>query len=300
MSADFFPLDVGRRWAYEVTNESGQKMGQIEFAVQEYTIVGGTSFYVLTEFPFSAESGEPVRFVRYDKSEKYFVRKVRNDEGPLFLDDGASTEVIEADAAGTPQKFVLRRDKITLTFQRGVGIVEARMDRSGTPVIAKLVTAKPVSTPAPVAVPKTPLSTVPIPLTSSAPGPPQPPVASVSAENPHIEVAISPSDGGYKLTMVVSNQADKLLPFRFGSSQTYDFIIADDSGKEVWRWSSGNFFTQVVRSDSIRGGGQWRFEAMWDRKDNNGNPVPAGQYRLTGVLMCSPKIQASPVAVTLQ
>src|SRR6186713_652231 len=39
MSADFFPLDVGKRWTYEVTNESGQKVGELSFNVEEYTIV---------------------------------------------------------------------------------------------------------------------------------------------------------------------------------------------------------------------------------------------------------------------
>ena len=144
MSADFLPLEVGKSWIYDVTNEAGQKMGQIGFEVEEYTIVSGASFYVLSEFPFSPETGEPIRFVRYDRDERSFIRKARNAEGPLFLNDGSATEVIEADAAGAPQKFILRMDKMALTFQRGVGIVEARMRRSGTPVIAKLV-ASPVT-----------------------------------------------------------------------------------------------------------------------------------------------------------
>ena len=103
MSADFLPLDVGKRWTYEVTSDAGQKVGEIAFAVEEYTIVSGVSFYVLSEFPFSPEAGEPIRFVRYDKSERYFTRRLRNDEGPLFLEDGSTTEVIESDASGSPQ-----------------------------------------------------------------------------------------------------------------------------------------------------------------------------------------------------
>src|SRR5688572_19191137 len=141
MSADFLPLEVGKRWAYELTNEAGQKMGQLAFTVEEYTIVSGTSFYVLSEFPFSPETGEPVRHVRYDRGERYFIRKVGNNEGPLFLDDTATTEVIESDSAGAPQKFVLKMEKMSLTFQRGVGIIEARMQQTGGSVIAKLVSA---------------------------------------------------------------------------------------------------------------------------------------------------------------
>jgi hypothetical protein len=299
MSADFFPLDVGKRWTYEVTNETGQKVGELSFAVEEYTIVSGVSFYVLTEFPFSTESREPIRFVRYDRNERYFTRKLSNDEGPLFLEDGSATEVLEADPSGNPQKFVLRRDKIALTFQRGVGIVEARMEQSGRPVIAKLAasTAKPaappVSTPTPVARIGVGAPVVLIP----APEPPrrEAPVATVSADNPKVDVAVTKSEAGYQIRMTVTNISDKLLPFRFSSGQTYDFIVQDGSGKEVWRWSSGNFFTQVMRSDSIRGSGKWQFDIVWDQTDSNGTRVPPGQYRVVGIIKSLPPVQAAPV-----
>jgi len=301
MSADFFPLDVGKRWTYQVTNEAGQKVGELTFTVEEYTIVSGVSFYLLSDFPFSSETREPIRYVRYDKNERYFVRKLTNDQGPLFLDDGATTEVLEADSSGSPQKFVMRRDKIALTFQRGVGIIEARMEQSGQPVIAKLAaaTSKPVvplvSTPTPVAPALgrgAPVVLVPAPEPTRR----EPPVAIVSSENPKIDVAVNPSEAGYQIRMVVTNVSDKLLPFRFSSGQTYDFIVQDASGKEVWRWSTGNFFTQVMRSDSIRSNGKWQFDVVWDQTDNSGSRVPAGHYRVVGIIKSSPPVQAAPVA----
>src|SRR5204862_8024668 len=139
MPADFLPLDVGTRWTYDMMNEAGQNVGQMAFAVEEYTIVKGTSFYALTEFPFTEEKGEPVRLIRYDRSERQFMRKLGGDEGPLFLDSGAATEVTEADAAGTPQKFILHTDTMTLTFQRGVGIIEAKLKGPSGLVTAKMV-----------------------------------------------------------------------------------------------------------------------------------------------------------------
>jgi hypothetical protein len=59
MPADFLPLEVGTRWIYDLTDEAGQKVGQMSFGVEEYTIIEGASFYVLSEFPFSEEQGEP-------------------------------------------------------------------------------------------------------------------------------------------------------------------------------------------------------------------------------------------------
>ena len=116
-----------------------------------------------------------------------------------------------------------------------------------------------------------------------------------------MDMTVTRADAGYTLRMVVENVSDKLLPFRFTSSQTYDFTVQSlSTGKEVWRWSNGNFFTQVMRSDSIRAGGQWQFDEVWDGKDNDGAPLPPGQYRVYGILKASPSIQASPVLLDVR
>jgi hypothetical protein len=307
MSADFLPLEVGKSWTYNLTDPAGQTIGQISFEVEEYTIISGTSFYVFSEFPFSAETTEPVRLVRYDKDERSFVRKLRNDEGPLFLDDGAIAEVLESDASGSPQKFILRLDKMALTFQRGVGIVEAKFERSGAPVTAMLVSGRadpPARTggrPAPVATSSASKDPVIIPPPVTPPNRRESVVATVTSQNPRIDVAVIPSAGGHKITMVVTNVSDRLLPFRFASGQTYDFVIYDGaSSKEVWRWSNGNFFTQVNRSDSIRAMGKWQFEVTWNRRDNDDNPVPAGKYRVTAIITSLPAVHASPVSFEVQ
>jgi hypothetical protein len=295
MSADFFPLEVGRNWSYDVTNDAGEKVGQAVFSVEDYTIISGTSFYVLSEFPFPTFASEPIQFVRYDRTERYFLRKIRNDEGPLFVDAGASTEVLESDASGAPQKFVLRWDKTSLTFQRGVGIVEARFEQSGARRIAKLTGTRSKSAPAPLQpVARAPL--VPLVPAPAAPSRPEV-VGTVTESNPRLDLVIEPAGAGYRFVMAVVNQSDILLPFRFNSGKTYDFVIHDAaSGREVWRWSSGNFFTQVLRSDSIRAKGKWQFQETWDGKDNEGKPVPPGSYRVTGILTSTPPLQASPVA----
>ena len=71
MSADFLPLEVGNRWVYDLLNENGQKLGALDFAVQEYRIVGGRSFYLLTSFPFVTEDTTPTKLIRYDRQERY-------------------------------------------------------------------------------------------------------------------------------------------------------------------------------------------------------------------------------------
>src|SRR5205085_2127852 len=137
MSADFLPLEVGNRWVYDVFDEAGQKIGNTEFAVQEYRIVSGRSFYLLTQFPFVPDGGL-IKLVRYDRQERQYVRMADNEEGPLFLADGTRVEVLQADEAGLPVKFVLHGDLSDLTFQRGIGIIEARMHAGKDVQIARL------------------------------------------------------------------------------------------------------------------------------------------------------------------
>src|SRR4030095_11690652 len=143
------------------------------------------------------------------------------------------------------------------------------MERSGTSVIAKLVAAPgaPGTRPSgPTAAAPTDKSVlIPPPVTPRRP----PPVASVSAQNPRLEVSATATPDGYRFVMVVTNTSDKLLPLRFTSGQTYDFVIHDAlANREVWRWSNGNFFTQVIRNESVRAEGKWRFDINWNGHDN--------------------------------
>src|SRR5215467_5540913 len=82
MSADFLPLEVGNRWVYDVLNEGGQKVGGFDFAIKEYRIVGGRSFYMLTGFPFVADDANSVKLIRYDREERTYVKMVDNEESP--------------------------------------------------------------------------------------------------------------------------------------------------------------------------------------------------------------------------
>src|SRR5947207_14152541 len=79
MSSDFLPLEVGNRWIYDVFNKAGQKIGDLEFGVQEYRIVSGRSFYLLTQFPFATD-GPLIKLVRYDRQERQYMRMADNEE----------------------------------------------------------------------------------------------------------------------------------------------------------------------------------------------------------------------------
>jgi len=300
MSADFLPLEVGNRWVYDVFNEGGQKVGALDFAIQDYRIVSGRSFYTVTSFPFAAEEAKTVKLIRYNREERQYMKIIDKEESPLFLADGAKAEVLQADESGLPQKFVLKMDLMDLTFQRGMGIIEARLHGGNAVQVLKLANVHIGERQAAQA------------ATQGAPALPQPAapptpeqkvkalednVAKISQENPVLDVQATDVPGGTKFVFTVVNTSDKLLPFTFKSSQTYDFQVLDAStGQEVWRWSRRMFFSQVIRQEAVRGTRNWVFEVTWNHRDNDVNPVEPGQYKVIAILATQPPMESDPVS----
>ena len=137
MTEDFLPLEAGNQWVYDVSSESGQKVGQLEFSVGERTMVSGRSLYTLSGYPFAGDSAG-VGLIGYDRESRQFVRVAAGQESPLFVADSASIEVLQSDSAGIPQRFSLRTGSTTLVFQRGIGIVEARMQKAEGIQVARI------------------------------------------------------------------------------------------------------------------------------------------------------------------
>jgi len=304
MSADFLPLEVGNRWVYDVFNEAGQKIGALDFTIQDRRIVDGRSFYVVNNFPFVADASDAAKLIRYDKDERQYVKIIDKKEDPLFLADGANVQVLQADASGLPQKFLLKMDLMDLTFQRGMGIIEARLHAGKDVQTVKLNSVHMGEHQAEQA------------AAQGAPALPQPTapatpeqkiktladnVAKPSEENLTLDVQVAQEGDASKFVFTVVNLSEKLLPFSFKSSQTYDFQVLDSStGQEVWRWSRRMFFSQVVRQEAIRGSKNWAFEVTWNHRDNDLNVVPPGQYKVIGILATQPPMESDPVSFEIK
>jgi hypothetical protein len=300
MSSDFLPLEVGNRWVYDVFNEAGTKIGALEFTVQEHRIVSGRSFYLLTQFPF-VQDGAMIKLVRYDRQERQYMRMADNEEGPLFLADGTKVEVLQADDSKLPVKFILYGDLVDLTFQRGMGIIEARMHAGKDVQIAKLASVhtgeRKAAEAAAAGAPALP-----------QPKPPQPRsrttaenIANPSDETVALDVQSTQVQGGTKFLLTVINTTEKLVPFSFKSGQTFDFAVFDpSSGQEIWRWSRRMLFTQVRRQQALRPSRNWTFEVTWNHRDNDLNIVTPGNYKVIGSLASQPPMESEPVSFEIK
>jgi hypothetical protein len=83
--------------------------------------------------------------------------------------------------------------------------------------------------------------------------------------------------GGVTFTLRVTNTSNKKLELQFPSGQTHDIVVADASGKEVWRWSEGRMFTQALQNRVIDADETVAYTEHW-------TPSTRGKFSATVVL----------------
>lgn len=77
----------------------------------------------------------------------------------------------------------------------------------------------------------------------------------------------------------VVNRSRKAVELTFPNGQTYDFIVLDSVGRELWRWGADRMFTQALRNTPLGGGETLDIEETW-----SGATLPPGRYIARGVL----------------
>jgi surface antigen len=83
------------------------------------------------------------------------------------------------------------------------------------------------------------------------------------------------------MTLRLVNCASQPITRSFPDAQRYDFAAKIQDGDEVWRWSSGMDFAQVLGEETYQPGEQLTFSETWDQVDSEGQQVEPGQYELT-------------------
>ncbi|HZF67675.1 MAG TPA: BsuPI-related putative proteinase inhibitor [Gemmatirosa sp.] len=87
----------------------------------------------------------------------------------------------------------------------------------------------------------------------------------------------------------VVNVSDRRLELDFPDGQTRDFTVYDAAGREVWRWSKGRLFTQVMQNKLLHAGDTVTYAERWER------PAP-GTYQVLATL----RSENHPVALRAQ
>jgi Intracellular proteinase inhibitor len=76
-------------------------------------------------------------------------------------------------------------------------------------------------------------------------------------------VEVKVQEDSVRLLLHVTNTGDRGIEFRFPTSQRHDFVVRDEGGVEVWRWSEGMMFLQAISRATLAPGETWDFEGAW-------------------------------------
>jgi hypothetical protein len=90
-------------------------------------------------------------------------------------------------------------------------------------------------------------------------------------------LAVALDAGAPRFVLTVANVSDHRMELAFPDGHTRDFAVYDARGREVWRWSAGRMFTQVMRTKLLAAGDAVTYEERWVR------PAP-GRYSVVATL----------------
>jgi hypothetical protein len=75
----------------------------------------------------------------------------------------------------------------------------------------------------------------------------------------------------------VTNTGDQKVEVNFPSGKTHDVIVVNEAGREVWRWSRGQLFTQSLQNRVLRSSDALDWDATWE-------DAPRGRYTAIATL----------------
>ena len=75
---------------------------------------------------------------------------------------------------------------------------------------------------------------------------------------------------GVEFKLDVRNNTKRMVELRFPNGMTHDFVVFDESGKEVWRWSTGRMFTQSMQNKLVKSNDSAVFADTWSGRNAHG------------------------------
>jgi hypothetical protein len=103
------------------------------------------------------------------------------------------------------------------------------------------------------------------------------------------------------LTLKLQNTSKHPVELPFSGRPAYDFVVTRPDGMEVWSWSHGQAIQAILEFKTLKPGEALEFAAAWEQRDNEGQPVPSGTYRVQGILRLEPpeKLATEPKSLSI-
>jgi len=97
------------------------------------------------------------------------------------------------------------------------------------------------------------------------------------------------------MTLKIFNYTEEEVTFHFNTGQRYDFIIEDEEGNEVWRWSKDMMFAMVLGEETL---GPTNPEIIYatEYKDK----LSPGYYKITGIFVAQNRPMSGNVIIIVK
>ena len=98
-----------------------------------------------------------------------------------------------------------------------------------------------------------------------------------------------------KMTLKIFNYTEEDIIFYFNTSQRYDFIIEDEKGKEVWRWSQDMMFAMVLGEEIL---GPTNLEVTYTAEYKE--KLKPGYYKITGIFVAQNRPMSGNIIIIVK
>ncbi len=97
------------------------------------------------------------------------------------------------------------------------------------------------------------------------------------------------------MALKIFNSTEEDIVFRFNISKRYDFIIEDGKGNEIWRWSEGRIFAQMLGEEIL---GPSNSEVIYsaEYKDR----LSSGYYKITGIFIAQDRPMSGSIIIEVK
>ena len=94
------------------------------------------------------------------------------------------------------------------------------------------------------------------------------------------------------MTLKIFNYTEEEINFHFSTSKRYDFIIKDEEGNQVWYWSEGRMFAQMLGEEIL---GPHNPEVIY--KAEYKDRLSPGYYKVTGFFVARDRPMSGSIII---
>ena len=97
------------------------------------------------------------------------------------------------------------------------------------------------------------------------------------------------------VTLKIFNYTQEDIAFYFNTSQRYDFIIEDEEGNEIWRWSQDMMFAMVLGEETL---GPTNPEVNYSAECKS--KLSQGYYKVTGIFVAQNRPMSGSIIIEVR